>query len=908
MSFVHLHTHTAYSHDGIGSPLQALKAAQSVGQNALALTEHGNMLSLVELEKAASTLDIKPLFGCEIYYQPTFQKDIKADKANNILARRAARYHLTVLAQSQEGYTNLSQMLTHANVHQYYYFPVCTYVDLVTYKSGLIVLSGCLSSFLSKSILALDDYSAQAYIQDMLNTFGRNFYLELQPFEVPTGEGEMVGMQEYVNSELLRYADKYGIPLVQTADAHYPAQAMYDSFLVGHAMKKHRDPIADYQQRYLHSEQAMSEAWAFMMGCNGDYFLEETQRLADTCNVTLAAPVTMPDIAWAYHKPDVTYRALCEGKLAHFIRTRMLTDAQAALYISRLEEELMSFSDKGFSSYMLLCAEIADYCKCHGIEMAARGSVCGSLCAYLTNVSKIDPVVHGTIFDRFFSRERTTIPDVDFDIQDTRREEVIAHLEHLYPGCTAQIGNINRWKTRNLLNDLSKYYGFGSLCKETAILALESINFDEAPRRYEDLMQIPELREIEQNTPDVFKHFVLLHGSMASMGKHASGLAISSRPIASLLPLVYQPSTGKVSTAYTKDDVEYVGVLKVDLLGVSALTVIQEAEATAGIVFQEEYLVDTRVYDAFAKGNTTGNFQFSGRQARRMLWSGKPHTLGDIAALTALNRPVPLKEGSFEQFVKGRQGTNNTSAIHYQYTSETYGALIYQEQVMAICQGLAGLSRAQTDKVLKMLKKYQQDNPDLRDAFVTGCSEHGVSTKDADALWQSMRRYLFCKAHAMSYAYLSVRQMYVKVENPYAWTLALLRHETDTKKQMVYMSDAINNAPSKDKRVYFLPAHVNGGVNFEGCQDDLGRHYIRLGLSTIDGIGETVAQAIVQEQQLHGAYSSRDDIVQRLPKRILTTLRLDVLQTCGALDFDLDQRARVTLLNKEIASKCPYEG
>lgn len=906
MSFVHLHAHTSYSHDGIGSPLQAAQQVTSLGQTAVASTEHGNMLGLVDLEKACLDVGVKPIFGSEIYYQPTFQKDVKSDKKNGVVGHKAGRYHLTVLAKTQTGYTNLCRMTTHANAHQFYYFPVVTHHDLVTYKQGLIILSGCMSSYLSRAILALDDYTAQAYIESMLRDFGRDFYLEVQPFEVPTNDGEMRGKQAYLNDELLRYADRYGVSVVSTADAHYTSRDMYETFKVGHTMRKHIDPIADYSERFLQSESQMRDAWETMMNSDGQAFLDMTQAIADSTNVTIKQDIQMPVITWT-QTPDTYYRELCTSRLeALFARKQTAPDKRRA-YTVRLEDELKTFAEKSFSSYMLLCYEVAEYCICHDIEMAARGSVCGSLCAYLTRISKIDPLEHGTVFDRFFSRERTTWPDVDFDIQDDRRHEVFAYLERAYPGQTAPIGNVGHWKTRNLINDLAKHYDLGTLAKQTAVSILEVMGYDEVPRSYEDLMAVKELRVIEDNIPNLFKHFVKLHGSMTHMSKHASGLVITAAPIDTVLPLVYQPSTGKLTTAYDKDAVEYAGGLKIDLLGVAALTVVKEAERTAGITFTEDQLLAPGIYQEFTRGNTTGNFQFARNQPRRMCWKAKPTCLGDIAALTALNRPVPLKEGSFDQFVAGRSGNANITALHYAYTKETYGALIYQEQVMQICQGLAGMTRGQTDKVLKMLKKYQLDNPDLKAAFINGCVEHGVKDTDAAKLWENMRRYLFCKAHALSYAYLSVRQMHVKIANPYAWTLALLRHESDTGKQYVYMSDAINNAPSKEKRVYFLPASVNSGVNFEGVRLG-GRDYIRLGLSTIDGIGPTVADALYQERLAHGDYTSAQDVLDRLPKRIVNSARIDVLEKSGALCFDdAVYGAAVKSLNHKIAKMPSHE-
>lgn len=831
---MHLHTHNEYSlFDGYGKAVEVAKHIAKLEQPAIALTNHGNVCGLIQHFNACKSQGIKPILGVEAYFVP------------NALEKKRNHTHLTILVKDDEGYKNLMRLVSEANDVGYYYVPRIDLKMLRRYGKGLIILTGCPNSLFSKVDIDVAIKLVSEF-RSITDTF-----IEVQP--------HTFGSQKALNEKAVYVSGKAKIPMAMTVDAHYISK---DDALTHMYMRRLHRPeasIDDYKGLYLHPRKAMKLMWEKNYGYlyKADKLLDITTEIAEMCNVTLNFGPMFPKIDWGMPAKEKLARLAIEG-----LRRRGLYKKQ---YIERLRYELDVISDLGFEDIFLICWDVVDWSHRNGIRTGfGRGSVCGSLLAYAIGLTEVDPLIYGTVFERFLRKDKKKMPDIDTDFDKRYRHKVFEYVMQRFGG--VPVVTYGRYKVRNLVNDLSKVLNVDPSDKSFFSTRLYSILEDGT---LDDIWQHGDI--VKRDRYGLLKHFVKLHDSIRYFGQHASGIAVG-HDITDYVALFKRG--GKLVTSYDLKDLETLNILKIDILGLDTVSVIAEAEDEAGIETDLSVINDKRIYKRFSEGDTTGVFQFESHGARELLRRVQPENIFELIACNALNRPAPIRLGVLDDYVNGKNGRLRKDIL-YKYALETYGAVIYQEQVMAICRGLANMSWQDTDAVMKHLKPSFDPNDELYLKFVDGAVKNGVKKSEAKRIYQNMTKYLFNKAHGTAYSLMSAYTMWLLINYPLEYIYALLLLESKDEKIREYEQLAARND------IVVLLAHVNGKANYSIVEID-GERAIQQGLSMIKGVGESTALEI----EKYRPYSSIDDLRSKVDKKYLRSNVMDALADYGALEFD----------------------
>jgi len=852
MSFVNLHRHDHHSYyDGYGTPDASAERAKELGQTALSLTNHGNMSGLVEHYLACKKLDIKPILGVEAYFQPEFNKENEY-------------FHLTLLATSLKGYQTLSQLMTRANQpDRFFRHPICTFEDLEAMNDDVICLSGCIRGHIACCIANGDRVGALDSLERFHRIYGDRFYLEVMPHNILK--------QITINKTLIKLGQRKGIPVVLTLDSHYLAKRDYNTYLLMHKIKG-REFDNDYSRLYMAAEQEIRDEWAeYVPDIDPSPFIEETVKITERCNVDLGFSELVPRIDWGMSST----RKLAELAKSGLVEKKLWTGP----YKLRLREELDTVFSKKFEDYFLLCYDIVLFARTNGIGVGyGRGSVCGSLLAYSIGLTNVDPLVLGTSFTRFLRPDKNSLPDIDMDFDSKRRHEVFAYIQQRYLGRSAPIATYGYYKVKNLVNDLGKLL---EMTKDEIELAKRSLAImvkDEEERIDKRVLVTNKALAALEVHHKFVTHFANLYGQIRFIGRHAAGVAVTAEDIDRYVPLTRVH--GELQTSYDLGSLSKLNIVKMDILGLSTVSVIREAEQLAGVRFNYDMLDDHEVYRAFTAQKTEGVFQFESAGARGVLGKVQPKNFQELVACNALNRPAPIQLGLLDAYVEGKNGKVDKTSPWYQYTQDTYGQIIYQEHVMTICRELAQMDWADVDKVMKQLRQVGQKGHDiLEDKFVDGAMKHaGLKESVARDLYKKMTLYLFNKGHGCGYTLLSFYAMWLKIHFPLEYTFALLKHEDDDLKRRRYEALA-----SKLGQIVLLP-HVNGTAEYSIRVID-GERCIQSGLVNVESLGATIAQEIVRQ----GPYVSFDDFTTKLPKRIASVRVIKSLSEQGAVEFDFDK-------------------
>lgn len=834
--FVHLHVHNEFSlFDGYGKAAEVASHVAKLGQPAVALTNHGNVCGLIQHFNACRSHGIKPILGVEAYFVP------------NALEKKRNHTHLTILVKDDEGYKNLMRLVSEANDIGYYYVPRVDFAMLKKYAKGLIILTGCTNSLFSK----VDAQVAIRLVKEFKSL--TDTFIEVQP--------HTLGNQKELNEKAVYVSNKTKAPLVMTMDAHYISKE--DALTHMYMRRLHRPEAAidDYKGLYLHPRKAMKLMWEKNYGhlCKADKLLDITLDIANACNVTLDFGPMSPKLDWGMPAKEKLTRLAVEG-----LKRRGLYKKQ---YVERLKHELDVVFDLGFEDIFLICWDVVNWAHNNGIRTGfGRGSVCGSLLAYAIGLTEVDPLIYGTVFERFLRKDKKKMPDIDTDFDKRYRHRVFEYVSERFGG--VPVVTYGRYKVRNLVNDLSKALNIDPSDKSFFSTRLYSII--EESGSIEDMWNDPEV--VKRDKYGLLKHFSKLYDSIRYFGQHASGIAVGNN-ITDYVALFRRG--GKLLTSYDLKDLETLNILKIDVLGLDTVSVIAEAEEQAGIETDLSAIDDPVIYERFSAGDTTGVFQFESYGAREVLKRVEPKNIFELIACNALNRPAPIRLGVLDNYVEGKKGMVNKNDILYKYASETYGAVIYQEQVMTICRGLAGMSWQDADKVMKKLDPVLDPNDELYLKFVDGAVKNGVKKSDAKRIYQNMTKYLFNKAHGTAYSLMSAYTMWLLINYPLEYIYALLLLETREDKIREYEQLAAKND------IVVLLAHVNGKANYSIVDID-GEKAIQQGLLMIKGVGESTALEI----EKHRPYSSLDDLRSKVDKRYLRSNVMDALADYGALEFD----------------------
>lgn len=917
--FVHLHLHTEYSLlDGACRLDRLCAKAHELKFPALAITDHGAMYGVVDFFKEAQSQGIKPIIGCEVYVAPGSRLEKKSSTGG-----KDVYHHLVLLAKDQAGYKNLVKLTTAAHLEGYYYKPRIDKEILAEHKEGLIALSGCLASEIPQAILADQLDQARAAVDWFKQTLGpENFYLELQ--------NHGLAEQAKVNQQLIPWAKEFGLKCVATNDVHYVEKKhshAHDCLVCIGTQDLLSNPkrmSAGYapEQFYLRSAEEMKARFAERPDA-----IANTLEVAEKCNVafdfkTLHYPMFHPPEHFTREgylrhllaeglQRRYTIRARAEGK--EFVvegigNPRRLPTYQptspdgdqgdhndpavaAAIraVMDRLQLELAVIEKTGFISYFLIVADFVQYGRSKGVACVARGSAAGSLVTYLLEIANVDPIRYGLLFERFLNPERVNPPDIDIDFADDRRADVIEYVRQKYGrDAVAQIITFGTLGAKSVVRDVGRVMGlsYGDCDRLAKMIPAElKMTLEKA------LKQAPELKQA-YDTEDVTRELIdtafVLEDLARNSSVHAAGVVIGPEPLVNLLPLKTDEA-GALVTQYPMNPVGELGLLKMDFLGLKTLTVIRNTadlvKQTRGVTLGMDHLPldDQKTYDLLNRAETLGVFQLESGGMRDLCRKFQIASIEHITALVALYRPGPMD--LIPDFIKRRHGELKVEYEHpllEPIARETYGILIYQEQVMQAAQVLAGYTLGRADLLRRAMgKKKVEEMQEHRAIFVKGCAEtNQISKAKANQIFDLLEKfagYGFNKSHAAAYAVVAYQTAYLKANYPVEFLCALLTNDmNDTAKLSEYIAEArglgveVLGPDVNESELFFAPAQEN--------------QRIRFGLAAIKGVGEAAVQAMLKARREGGRFKSLADLCERVDSRSVTRKTLEALIKAGACD------------------------
>lgn len=876
MGFVHLHVHTEYSLlDGACRIKELAKAAKNLGQSALAITDHGVMYGAVEFYEACKAEDVKPIIGCEVYVAARSHTDKvhELDSENN---------HLVLLCKNKQGYQNLIKLVSKGFVDGFYSKPRIDHELLEQYHDGLIALSACLAGEIPKALAANDYNKAVDTAKWYENVFGKeNFFIEIQ--------NHGIDEQIRILPQLVRLSKETGIPLVATNDVHYieKSDSMIQKVLVciqtGHTVDEDNPLGYETDNFYLKSEEEMVALFSAYPEA-----IENSGKIADRCNVEFAFGETKLPLFDIGDRDHFEYfREMCYNGLY-----RIYGDSPDKTLVDRLEYELSIIDSMGYIDYYLIVQDFVRYAKDHGIPVGpGRGSGAGSLCAYLVGITGIDPIKHDLIFERFLNPERVSMPDFDIDFCYVRRQEVIDYVVRKYGADhVAQIVTFGTLKARAAIRDVARVLAipYATADRVAKLIPFElNATIDKALSDSPDLKLLYDSDLTIKNLIDMSRK---IEGMPRHASRHAAGVVITRDRVDEYVPLATNDDS--VVTQFTMTTLERLGLLKMDFLGLRTLTVINDASKAAGIDINEIPIDDKKVYSLFARGQTEGVFQFESSGMKRMLMNLKPTRLEDLIAATSLYRPGPANQ--IDTFV---ENSHNPQKVRYitdklkPILENTYGCMVYQEQVMQIFRELAGYSYGRADIVRRAMSKKKIDVMEKeRTAFVSGCEKNGISSSVANTIFDQMSefaKYAFNKSHAACYALVAYRTAYLKCYYPAEFMAALMTSVLD-------QSNKIARYTAECKRLGIRLASANINTSMQGFTPN-GR-VINYGLLGIKNVGREFVDDIVKERE-NGDFKDLPDFCLRMQDRHFNRRAVESLIKCGAMDcFELNRRQMLQAL------------
>jgi len=862
--FVHLHVHTEYSHlDGISRILKAtssgtqpgdlIEKCKKDGMQALAITDHGNLFGVVEFYLTAKQNNIKPVIGCEFYLSEGRASDVKSPNARETS-------HLTVLAKNEVGYRNLIKLSSYSWVEGFYYRPRIDIEILEKFSDGLVVLSGCLKGKVASLVLRDRIDEAISFAKKMKEIFAEDFYIEV----MDNGISE----QRKILPQLCEVARRLDLKVVATNDVHYSYKE--DAFIQDVALAigtraKLDDPNRlklSTQEFYLKSPEEMQKIFAEIPQA-----IKTTKEIAEKCNVLMEfGNLYLPAFNPPNGKDAFQYlKELCnKGLKKKYPRpTKEVKE--------RLEKELSVIKKMGFSSYFLIVWDFINYSKNNGIYVGpGRGSGAGSIVAYLLNITGVDPIKYGLLFERFLNPGRITLPDLDIDFEDIYRDRVIDYVKHKYgENAVSQIITFNTLGARGAVRDVGRVMGRSvSECDRIAKMIPMHTSIDDA------LAQIPELKKEAEKNPkikELLDTAKKLEGLKRHYGVHAAGVVIAPGEITDFIPVAKKARTGGIISQFEGDYLIKLGLLKMDFLGLKTLTVIRHAvemiKENKGVTIEIEKipLDDKKTFDLLGKGDTFGVFQVESSGMQDVLRKMKPTVFTDLAAVLALYRPGPLNAGMVEEFIERKHGKKKIEYLHpalEDILKETYGIILYQEQVMMIAQKLAGFSLVQADILRKAMgKKILSEMEAQRESFIKGCVKNGVAEDLAEEIFELLAHfgaYGFNKSHSTAYAFISYQTAYLKANYPTEFMTALLNSVIgDEDKTQKYISEA------QKMSIKVYPPDINESFTYFKMKSE---KEILFGLLAIKNTGEKGLDDLVEEREKNGKFKNFDDFVMRMQK------------------------------------------
>jgi len=889
--FVHLHVHTGYSLlDGMCRIPDLVKKAKEYRMPALAITDHGNMFGAIEFYTEAMSEGIKPIIGSEMYLAP------KNRKEKHIERGEVSYYHLTLLCKNERGYKNLMELNSIGYLEGFYYRPRIDKEILREYSEGLIALSGCLKGEISQKILRGREDEALDIAGEFEAIFGKgNFYLELMDLSMPE--------QKKVNEVLIRISQKLDIPWVLTNDVHYLEKkhsVAHDALLciqTGSVLQEENRLKFSTDEFYFKSPREMEKIFA-------DYpeSWKNTIEVMEKCNLMLEfGKFHLPHFPVPGGGTLDSYLA----ELCHEGFKQKIPDADDKTR-ERLEFELSVIKNMGFSGYFLIVNDFIKFARSQKISVGpGRGSTAGSLVAFCLGITEINPLKYGLFFERFLNPGRKKMPDIDIDFSDTRRGEVINYVSNKYgKDKVTQIITFGTMAARAVIRDVGRvldmpYGEVDQIAKRIPLLGHFTVE--------EAVKKDSELKNFQEKYPALFEISKTLEGLPRHASTHAAGVVIAREPLVEYTPL-YQVNEGEILTQYPMEILDKIGLLKMDLLGLKTLSLLDNAieiiKSTKGkdIDLINLPLDDSATYKLLRAAKTIGVFQLESEGMRELMKKMRPDSFKDLIALLALYRPGPLGGGQVDAFVKRKSGKEEIEYPHPSLKNileETYGIILYQEQVMQIASEIANFSLTDADDLRSAMgKKIPEVMDEKRAQFVKGAKKNGISESKANKIFDYMAYfagYGFNKAHSTAYAFVSYRTAYLKANFPLEFMAALLNSEKANRDKMAIV---INECAEMGIKVF--PPDINeSSIDFTVIGDS-----IRFGLLAVKNVGEQAVQDVIKARQERGKFISLIDFIERIDSRKVTKKVIESLIKCGAFDCLDKNRARlIGILEKGINNK-----
>ena len=868
MDFCHLHTHTEYSLlDGLCRIGELVSYAKKMGQSALAITDHGALYGVMEFYKECKAQGVKPILGCEFY--------VAAGKRTD---RSIPGYHhLTLLAKNETGLQNLYRLSSQSFQDGFYYKPRIDKELLKENSEGLVCLSGCLQGEIPRLLLAGNVSGAIKAAEEYRDMFlPGDYYIEVQ--------NHMIAEERTVLPSLLKLASQIGVKAVCANDVHYIKKEDHDIQDILLCVQTQRT-VSDTDRIRMETREFYLKSYEEMAELFPKELLETTLEIAEKCNVEIEfGKFRFPKYPVAEDTtPEKYLRYLCNLGLTAKYET--VTEEMK----ERLQYELTTICEMGFCDYFLIVWDFVRYAKEKGIPVGpGRGSAAGSLVAYCLNITTVDPLRYGLVFERFLNRERISMPDIDIDFCNERRQEVIDYVISKYGADrVAQIVAFGTMKAKAAVKDVARAVGISyavadEVTKELSRCHVFNVTLDEAMSRKDN-----RLREMYDSDPDIRRLVDIsrkLEGHIRHCTVHAAGVLITGEPAVNLVPLC--TVTDATATQYEMAHLESLGLLKMDFLGLRNLTVIENIQQQLSlrlgkrIYFHQMEYDDPKVYDLLCEGDTDGVFQLESSGMKNFLREFRPRTFEDVIAAISLYRPGPAKK--IPEFIKNKR---NPAGIQYK-TKElepilnvTYGCIVYQEQVMEIFRKLAGYSLGQADLIRRAISKKKVDVMlSEKEKFVAGCEKNGISAQIAISIFDEIEdfaSYAFNKSHAACYSVVAYQTAYLKCYYPAEFYAALISsYMSFTDKVVYYIQSA------RDRGILVLSPGINTGKESFTVKNN----QIIFGLTAIKGIGKQLATAIVEEREMCGEYASLEDFIKRLYQKQLNKRAVEALIKAGCFD------------------------
>lgn len=915
MSFVHLHVHTQYSILDGASRIKSLYSkkdkskrlitglidrAKELEMPAIAITDHGNMFGVMEFYAEAHSKGITPIIGCEVYVAPKTRFDKKLENSEEKSAM-----HLVLLAKNKEGYENLCKLVTYGYTEGFYYRPRIDHELIEKYHKGLIALSACMGGEIPIAIRKKDYKEADKITKYYKSIFENDFYIELQDHGMPE--------EKPLNNGLYKIAKHNNIEMVVTNDVHYVSKddAKAHDILLAIQTKatldsprRFRFPTDDF---HLKSKEEMMKVFGKIPKA-----FDNTLKIAEECKELdiINKSYYMPKYELKSGETETsTLKNMCMEGLNSYYKNNIPKEA-----LDRLEMELNVISKMGFEGYFLIVQDFINYARSNGVSVGpGRGSAAGSIVAFSCGITKVNPLDYNLLFERFLNPERKSMPDIDIDFQDDKRDQVIEYVKTKYgKDNVAQIATFSALSGRSVIRDVCRVMGIELAIADRIAKLIPNngrlVDIYEDAEGAEFRKEIDSKRELKQ----MFEIAVKLEGLVRSVGLHAAGIVISNTPIIECAPVYQDSKTGIRACQYEMEYIEKSGLIKIDFLGIKNLRLLQDAVAdikknhNVELDLEHLPLEDDKVYDIFRRADTGGIFQFESDGMRKMLMNIKPTEFGDLVSSVALYRPGPLNCGMDKDYADRK---NKRAPIEYQHPDlepvlkETQGVLIYQEQIMAISRVLGGFTPAEADDLRKAMgKKIAEKMAAMEEKFITGGLSRGYNKKLLTELYSMMKgfaEYGFNKSHSVCYALIAYQEAYIKAHYPMEYYVALLNTTISDPEKISYYLNEI-----KQKKIEVInPSIFESNALFTQKNGK-----IVYALHAIKGIGYQAALEIEEEREKNGQFKSLENFVKRVNVHMVNKKAYETLIKAGAFsDFNYSESSLISSIDMILAHASNYQ-